>query len=105
MICPSGGYTQVDWNFTTVDIPGLNGRSYSYPRGFVLGGSTSVSKYPVVSKSALRLTVHQDTLAYNRGSRDDWDRYAKVTGDDGWSWDSMEQYFFAVRSLSIIHPY
>lgn len=70
----------------------------------MLGGSTSVSKYSVVSKDALRLTVCQDTLAYNRGSRDDWDRYANVTGDYGWSWDSMEPYFFAVSSLSIIRP-
>lgn len=76
-------HTLVDWNFTTVDIPGLNGRNYSYPRGFVLGGSTSVN-----------------TLAYNRGSRDDWDRYANVTGDYGWSWDSMEPYFYALEHLS-----
>lgn len=24
---------------------------------------------------------------------DDWDRYARVTGDSGWSWNSMQTYF------------
>ncbi|KAF8146224.1 hypothetical protein K438DRAFT_1509202, partial [Mycena galopus ATCC 62051] len=28
-----------------------------------------------------------------RGSSDDWDQYANVTGDIGWSWDSVQQYF------------
>lgn len=34
-----------------------------------------------------------DYLIYNRGSQDDWDRYAAVTGDQGWSWNSMKPYF------------
>ena len=32
-----------DWNFTTVDQPGMNGRAIPYPRGHVLGGSTCIS--------------------------------------------------------------
>lgn len=32
-----------NWNFTTVGQTGLNNRSIRYPRGFVLGGSTSIS--------------------------------------------------------------
>jgi len=33
-----------DWNFTTVNQPGMNGRPLTYPRGHVLGGSTSTSE-------------------------------------------------------------
>ena len=32
-------------------------------------------------------------MIYTRGARDDYDRWASVTGDSGWSWDSMFQYF------------
>lgn len=34
-----------------------------------------------------------DYMLVTRGSSDDWDRYAKVTGDDGWSWDQIFPYF------------
>lgn len=30
---------------------------------------------------------------YTRGSSDDFDRYARVTDDDGWSWNNMLPYF------------
>jgi choline dehydrogenase-like flavoprotein len=32
-------------------------------------------------------------MTYTRGSSSDFDRYAEVTGDDGWSWDAMLPYF------------
>lgn len=67
--------TSVDWNYTTVPHVGLNGRTAAYPRGFVLGGSSSVNY-----------------LVYTRGSRDDFDRYAKVSGDPGWSWNALKPY-------------
>jgi len=35
-------------------------------------------------------------MQYVRGSSDDWDRYARVTGDQGWSWNSMQRDFFKV---------
>ncbi len=31
-------------------------------------------------------------MFYTRGSSDDYDRFAKVTGDPGWSWDSIQPY-------------
>ncbi|KAI0085566.1 aryl-alcohol-oxidase from pleurotus Eryingii [Irpex rosettiformis] len=67
--------SQFDWNFTTVAQSGLNGRSILYERGHVLGGSTAVN-----------------FMAYCRGSKDDWNRFAKVTGDQGWSWNSILPY-------------
>jgi hypothetical protein len=30
-----------------------------------------------------------DGLGYTRGSRDDWDQWAEITGDKGLRWDSM----------------
>ncbi|KAJ7773871.1 aryl-alcohol oxidase-like protein [Mycena metata] len=67
--------TPQDWNYTTAPQVGLNGRSVPYPRGFVLGGSSSVNY-----------------LVYSRGSKEDFDRFAKVTEDEGWSWDRLIPY-------------
>ncbi|KAJ6518186.1 alcohol oxidase [Mycena vitilis] len=69
------GNNPQDWNYTTTPQAGLNGRSISYPRGFVLGGSSSVN-----------------SMVYTRGSKEDFDRWAEVTGDDGWSWDNLTPY-------------
>ncbi|KIK62554.1 hypothetical protein GYMLUDRAFT_504634 [Collybiopsis luxurians FD-317 M1] len=66
---------QYDWNFTTTVQPGLNNRSTFLLRGFVLGGSSSVNG-----------------MFYTRGSADDYDRWAKVTKDDGWSWDNLQPF-------------
>ncbi|KAJ7693402.1 alcohol oxidase, partial [Mycena rosella] len=67
--------TPQDWNYTTTPQSALNGLTIPYPRGFVLGGSSSVNY-----------------MAYTRGSKEDFDRFAKVTGDDGWSWNSLVPY-------------
>ncbi|KAF8888805.1 alcohol oxidase [Infundibulicybe gibba] len=68
--------TSFDWNFTTTPQIGLGNRVIPYPRGHVLGGSSSINY-----------------LVYTRGSAEDFDRYANVTGDQGWSWKNMLQYF------------
>ncbi|KAF9002564.1 aryl-alcohol oxidase-like protein [Cyathus striatus] len=61
-----------DWNFTTIPQAGLLNRPLAYPRGHVLGGSSSIN-----------------AMFYTRGSSDDYDRWAAVTGDDGWSWSKI----------------
>jgi len=33
-----------------------------------------------------------DGMVYTRGSAADYDRWASVTGDEGWSWLSVQQY-------------
>ncbi|THU83652.1 aryl-alcohol-oxidase from pleurotus Eryingii [Dendrothele bispora CBS 962.96] len=63
------------WNFTTTPQQRLNERALSFQRGYVLGGSSSVNG-----------------MMYNRGSKGDWDRYAEVTGDPGWSWNNIQPY-------------
>lgn len=65
-----------EWNYTTTTQPGLAGRSIPYPRGHILGGCSSTN-----------------WLVYTRGSSEDFDRYAKVTGDQGWSWNRILPYF------------
>ncbi|KAL0571384.1 hypothetical protein V5O48_010572 [Marasmius crinis-equi] len=64
----------IDWNYTAQAGPALN-RDIEVPRGFILGGSSSIN-----------------CMVYTRGTKDDWDRYAHVTGDNGWSWDSIQPY-------------
>jgi len=34
------------WNYTTTPQPAFGGRSIAYPRGHILGGSSSVSEFP-----------------------------------------------------------
>ncbi|KAF8512598.1 aryl-alcohol oxidase [Hysterangium stoloniferum] len=64
-----------DWNYTTIPQPGANNRVIGYSRGFILGGCTSLNR-----------------LIYTRGSADDYDRFARVSQDPGWSWDSLQPY-------------
>jgi choline dehydrogenase-like flavoprotein len=40
-----------------------------------------------------------DGMVYTRGSAEDFDRYAAVTGDPGWSWDNLLPYFFRAREI------
>ncbi|KAK0460486.1 alcohol oxidase [Desarmillaria tabescens] len=68
--------TSLDWNYTTTAQPGLNGRSISFPRGYGLGGSSAVNY-----------------LLYTRGSSQDYDRYAQISGDPGWGWEALQPYF------------
>ncbi|KAK0493179.1 aryl-alcohol oxidase precursor [Armillaria luteobubalina] len=68
-------HTSLDWNFTTTSQSGLNGRTFPFPRGFGLGGTSAIN-----------------FMAYTRGSSEDYDRYARVSGDLGWGWDQMQQY-------------
>jgi choline dehydrogenase-like flavoprotein len=37
--------------------------------------------------------VLEDYMLITRGASDDWDRFAKVTGENGWSWNEMQTYF------------
>ncbi|KAI0717830.1 aryl-alcohol-oxidase from pleurotus Eryingii [Cerioporus squamosus] len=74
--------TPYDWNYTTTPQQGLNGRAISYARGHVLGGSSSLN-----------------LMVWTRSSRDDFDSYAAVAGDPGWSWSAMQSYFRKVEHL------
>jgi hypothetical protein len=49
---------------------------------------------------ASRLTLNRSDV-FTCGTIDDYDRWARVTDDPGWSWDRMFPYFIK----ACIHPY
>ena len=63
---------RTDWRFRTEPDPGLNGRSLIYPRGKVLGGSSSING-----------------MIYMRGQARDYNHWADLTGDKSWSWNEV----------------
>jgi len=72
-------YTQntprTDWCYKTEAEPGLNGRALNYPRGRVLGGSSSING-----------------MIYMRGQARDYDHWRQL-GNAGWSWEEVLPYF------------
>jgi choline dehydrogenase len=70
------GNPRTDWLYKTEPDPGLNGRVLRYPRGKVLGGSSSING-----------------MIYMRGQARDYDGWASRTGDPAWEWASCVPYF------------
>ena len=64
-----------DWGYETEPEPNLNGRRIEAMRGKVLGGSSSIN-----------------VMAYTRGNRGDYDRWAQK-GAHGWSYADVLPYF------------
>ncbi|MGQ7791887.1 GMC family oxidoreductase [Faunimonas sp. B44] len=69
------GHPSLDWCYMTEPDPGLNGRSLPWPRGKVLGGSSSLNG-----------------LLYVRGQPEDYDRWQQM-GNAGWGWEHVLPYF------------
>ena len=65
------GNPKTDWSYQTEPDPGLNGRSIKWPRGKVLGGSSSING-----------------LLYVRGQAADYDGWRQL-GCTGWSWEEV----------------
>ncbi len=76
-----GGYYRLlyhptlSWNFKTEPEPGLGGRTQIWPRGRVLGGSSSIN-----------------AMVYVRGLPLDYDGW-RDAGALGWGWDDVLPYF------------
>jgi len=64
-----------DWCYVTDSIPGLNGRQLKWPRGKMLGGSSSLNG-----------------LLYVRGQPQDYDDWA-AAGSLGWGYQDVLPYF------------
>ena len=48
-----------------------------------------------------------DFLVYTRGANEEYDRWAEMTGDSGWSWAELAPYYFKVGPIngaSASHP-
>lgn len=75
------GYSQtlkdpkVNWLYSTEPDPGTGGRTHVWPRGKVLGGSSSING-----------------LLYIRGQDADYDNWRQM-GCEGWAWDDVLPYF------------
>ena len=69
------GNPATDWCYRTEPDPGLNGRALNWPRGKVLGGSSSING-----------------LLYVRGQPQDFDQWRQL-GNVGWSWDDVMPLF------------
>jgi choline dehydrogenase len=69
------GNPRTDWMFRTEPIEGLKSRSLAYPRGRVLGGSSSIN-----------------AMVYVRGQAADYDHWRRL-GNVGWAWDDVLPYF------------
>ena len=69
------GNPATDWCYHAEPDPGLNGRSIAWPRGRVLGGSSSING-----------------LLYVRGQPQDFDHWRQL-GNVGWGWDDVMPLF------------
>ncbi|MCX7033677.1 MAG: choline dehydrogenase [Arenimonas sp.] len=69
------GKKGVNWDYSTAPEPGLDGRLLWWPRGKVLGGSSSIN-----------------AMCYIRGNARDYDEWAEL-GAEGWHWDNVLPYF------------
>ena len=65
----------LDWDLYGEEEPGLGGRRLYFPRGRVIGGSSSIN-----------------AMIYLRGNRADFDEWA-ANGAEGWSYDEVLPYF------------
>ena len=69
------GYEFLNWNYQTEPEPHLDNRRMYWPRGRLLGGSSSIN-----------------AMCYIRGQRADYDAWA-AAGNRGWSWAEVLPYF------------
>ena len=74
-IIPPENAHETNWCFWTEPQKHLNGRRLYWPRGRVLGGSSSING-----------------MVYIRGHASDYDRWAQM-GCTGWGWDDILPYF------------
>ena len=66
----------INWDYYTESEPGLDNRRLWWPRGKVLGGSSSIN-----------------AMCYIRGDARDYDEWARLVGDEHWAWQNVLPYF------------
>ena len=73
--------TGYDWDYQTVPQDRAGGRSIYWPRGKVLGGSSSIN-----------------AMIYIRGNRHDYDSWRDDYGCEGWGYTDLLPYFLRAES-------
>ncbi|HUQ36445.1 MAG TPA: GMC family oxidoreductase N-terminal domain-containing protein [Aestuariivirga sp.] len=69
----------VNWMYAAEADPGLNGQRDYWPRGKVLGGSSSIN-----------------AMVYIRGAREDYENW-EAAGNKGWGWDEVLRCYRAME--------
>ncbi|KAF8314853.1 glucose-methanol-choline oxidoreductase, partial [Cantharellus anzutake] len=69
------------WRYQSEPQVGLNNRTVAFPRGKVVGGTSMIN-----------------FMCYTRGSFEEYDRIANITGDQRWSWDNILSFSKKVRT-------
>ena len=46
--------------------------------------------------------IYLDFLAYTRGADEEYDKWAEVTGDPGWAWENVSQYYYKVSVSTVL---
>ncbi|WP_299845762.1 GMC family oxidoreductase [uncultured Roseovarius sp.] len=72
---------RINWKFKTMPVPGLGGRISYWPRGKVIGGSSSIN-----------------AMVYVRGHPQDYDDWAADA--PGWGWDAVAPVFRRMEDWS-----
>ena len=70
----------LNWMYQAEPDPGLNGQSDYWPRGKLLGGSSSIN-----------------AMVYIRGAREDYEDW-QAAGNAGWGWDHVKAAFAAMEA-------
>ncbi|KAJ6157837.1 hypothetical protein N7470_005429 [Penicillium chermesinum] len=68
-------HTEHDWDYNTVEQPALSSRKLFWPRGRILGGSTSLN-----------------AMMYHHCSKSDFEEWKNVHGCEGWGYDDLAPY-------------
>lgn len=74
----------LNWNYKTSPQNQLTGQKVDYSRGKGLGGSTAIN-----------------FCGWAIGPRDDYDEWARLVGDEGFSWKNARGY---LRKIENLHP-
>jgi choline dehydrogenase-like flavoprotein len=74
---------RVNWMYHTEPVPGLGDRVNYWPRGKLLGGSSSIN-----------------AMVYMRGQREDFDEWAAL-GDRGWAWKDVLPYYRRIEDHAL----
>ena len=72
----------VNWKYVTEPDPGIDNRQSYWPRGKVLGGSSSIN-----------------AMVFIRGQHADYDDWRDL-GNPGWGWDDVAPYFRRMETYS-----
>ena len=73
---------RVNWMYEAEPDPGLNGQRDYYPRGKILGGSSSIN-----------------AMVYIRGHRQDYEDW-RAAGNIGWGWDEVLSAYKAMENYA-----